>query len=354
MLLSHLNEWAPFRLDALGIVTILGADQMDLTIGRLAQTGVAGLLPVLGAYKVADNSIIRPIPGFHLYNVSDGILATDLTGWFARWLLAQEVTFTSTTIKISAEKRSFPELWLRYFQQYVVAFVIFGSLCVLVVLTGDWWGFANLVAMLASVVVRCIIIQQNCAALDSAVSKGLSVSNETVKTLLTLPTGDAVTIYVPRGILLQCLLTTPRPAHPSLYGFIRGLGWLSFGIHVISLGMAKLLNQLLAVAVLLISTILVAWKIGDNDSWVGSRLLFERYDFDGPDFRAAAMARLELSPTEEDTMLAWNLFPQKTNQAWWQKYRISQAAPKGKGFRNWDSVLATPFTTIAPVSGAAP
>lgn len=101
MLLTRFESWAPFRVDALGIVTILGADQMDLVLGRLAHTGFSTFLPLLGAYKAADNSIVKPIPGFTLYNVSDGVLATDINGWFARWLLCQDLTFTSTTLIMS-------------------------------------------------------------------------------------------------------------------------------------------------------------------------------------------------------------------------------------------------------------
>lgn len=79
MLLNYLVSWAPFHIDALGIVTFLGAEQIDQAVGRLARNRFTSCLPLLGAYKIAGNDIVKPIPGFTLYNITDGILATDLT-----------------------------------------------------------------------------------------------------------------------------------------------------------------------------------------------------------------------------------------------------------------------------------
>lgn len=348
LLFAHLKHWAPFRIDALGIVTILGADQMDLVLGRLAQAGFSGLLPLLGAYKVADNSVVKPIPGFVLYNISDGILATDITGWFARWLLCQDLTFTSTTLVVSVKDNAAFRSRLDPLQQYITGIMAMCPLLIIIILTKDWWGFANWAAMAISVIVRRVIISQNVAALDLATSKSNIRANEPVKVLLSLPTGNVVTIKVPRGVVLHCLLTTPVPPSPQLYNFVRMLGWIGFGIHIVALGMSALLNQILAVAVLLVSTVVMARQIGDNDSCIGSHLHIQREDFVGPDFRAAAMARLELSDTEEETLLAWSLFPQKSNKDWWQKYRVCQASANGRAFRNWNQVLATPFAIAAP------
>lgn len=323
---------------------------MDLVLGRLAQTGFTSLLPLLGAFKIADDSIAKPIPGFVLYNVSDGILATDITGWFARWLLCQNVTFNSTTLTISVKINGLCKPrhgWLsgRHLLQYVAGIVTMGPLLVIFILTGDWWGFANWAAMAISVIVRRIVISQNLTALDIASSKADARSKEPVKVFLTLPTGNAVTIRVPRGIVLDCLLTTPRPPNSRLYSTIRAVGWMGFGVHMVCLGMTSLLNQILAITLLLIATVLVAQRVDDKDTYIGHQLEIRREDIKGPDFRAAAMARLELSTAQENTMLAWNLFPQKSNTDWWQKYRVCQASPHGVAFKNWDRVLATPFVS---------
>lgn len=233
-------------------------------------------------------------------------------------------------------------------QQYIPGIVAMCSLLIIILFTGDWWGLANWTAMAISVVVRRIMISQNLAALDLATSNANIRANEVVKVLLTLPTGNAITIKVRRGVVLHCLLTTPLPPSLQLYNSARVMGWIAFGIHIVSLGMTSLLNQLLAVTVLLISTVVAAQRVGDDDSCIGSHLHIQREDFVGSDFRAAAMARMELSSAEEETMRAWNLFPQKSNRDWWQKFRVCQASPNGRAFRNWDKVLATPFAATVP------
>lgn len=197
-LFHRFKSWAPFRIDALGIVTILGADQTDLVVGRLARTGFTGLLPLLGAFRVADNSIVKPIPGFVLYNVSDGILANDITGWFARWLLCQDLTFTSSTLHISVEDNVSSRA-CDCLSELAAAGMTMGTLLIILILSSDWWGLANWAAMACSVIVRRLIIGQNLSSLDTASSKAVITSSELVKVFLTLPTGNAVTIKAPQG-----------------------------------------------------------------------------------------------------------------------------------------------------------
>lgn len=100
MALHALKHWAPFHIDALGMVTLLGADELNLTIGCLVRNGFTENLPVLGAYVVANNAIRRPLLGFTIYNITDGIMATDVTPWFARWLSCAKLTYSSTTLII--------------------------------------------------------------------------------------------------------------------------------------------------------------------------------------------------------------------------------------------------------------
>ena len=341
MLLSNIRHWAPFRLDALGIVTLLGATELDLCIGRLVRNRLTEGLPVLAAYIVASNSITKPIPGFVLYNISDGILATDITGWFARWLLHQNFTFASSTVSITLNQR--PASKWDEFSAYIVGSLAIGPILVLAILMGDWWGLVNGLSMLISVLVRRTVVGQNRAALDLAASRGKDRSKEMVKTFWTLPTGTAITILAPRGIILDCLLTTPRPPHPRLYSLMRALGWLGFGCHVISLGMASLVSQLLSVSLLLAVTVLVVYAVGDEEAHIGSQLLLERNDSPGKDFRAAAYARLYLSESEEASMVAWNLFPHKSNKKWWDRYRDCQDEREAGALQHWDILLGTPL-----------
>jgi hypothetical protein len=339
MLLYYLGNWAPFRIDALGIVTLLGAEQIDLAVGRLARNRFTGCLPVLAAFKIAGNDIVQPIPGFVLYNVTDGIMATDIVGWFSRWLQSQELTFSSTTLHISTKERPTKRLQLDALRTYALALFTMCPLLVLAILLGDGWGIANVISMIISIIVRHIV-EQNRGAIDRAALKAMNTSTDQVKILVTLPTGEVVSIKVSRGIVLDCLLTNPRPPNPRFYTFTRAVGWLGFGLHVVSLGMADLLNQLLAVAVLLGSSAMVAWRVGDDETQIGRRLCIKRSDHPLPDFRAAAMARLNPSPSEEDSLLAWGLFPHRSNTNWWRKFRACQAEADLQPFRKWDKILA--------------
>ncbi|MCJ1230106.1 hypothetical protein MMC12_006777 [Toensbergia leucococca] len=96
--LAWLAKWVPFRLDALGLVTMLGADEMNMTIGNLVHKGLVKYLPLLSASIINGNRFTSPLAGFTLYNVTDGIMASALAGWSTRWLLAQNLTRNRTTL----------------------------------------------------------------------------------------------------------------------------------------------------------------------------------------------------------------------------------------------------------------
>jgi len=347
MLLDYLAFWAPFHIDALGIITLFGADEVDKAVGRLARNRYTAGLPLLGAFKIAGNSIVNPQPGFVLHNTSDQILATDVTGWFARWLLCQDLKFSSTTLSILSIKQPQSGVW-RQVGNFVLGATAISPLLVAAILMEDRWGLANVMAMLMSIVVRCIIVGQNHAAINNAAKKSRSTSNVLVKAIVTLPTGNAITIKTTRGIIIDCLLTAPRPPDPTFYSCVRAFGFVCYGGQAIALGVATLVNQIMTVALMLGSTALVVWQVGDNEEMIGSHLRIQRSDSAGPDFRAAAMARLDLSTIEEDTLLAWNLFPQRSNKIWWEKYRTCQSMPQHlRPFWYWEKYLAVP--TLPPV-----
>jgi len=100
MSLASLKDWAPFKIDALGLVTILGQAELDLTLGSLVRNRLTEFLPVLAAFVVAGDNITKAIPGFTVYNITDGIVATDVAGWFARWLLLQDFKWNSSSVRV--------------------------------------------------------------------------------------------------------------------------------------------------------------------------------------------------------------------------------------------------------------
>jgi hypothetical protein len=270
-------------------------------------------------------------------------MATDLTGWFTRWLLCVPLSFTSTTITISTSPKS------RNSERRAIAYLIgFSAISPLIFFAAamrDWWGLVNALSMAVSVFVRKLILWQNRRRLDLVLTEGKAASDEIVKVFLTTPTGKAVSIYTPRLIVMDCLLTTPRPPEPRLYNIIRVVGWVAFGANVISLGMTVLFNQILSVCILLAATVLVVQQVGDRQDRVGSYLSFNISVAEGNEFRAAAFARLRLSENEENSMIQWNLFPHRSNEHWWMKYYQALADKEGSQLRHWNAILTQPNFT---------
>ena len=330
--LRHLATWAPFRLDALGLITLLGAAEVDRSLGQLIHNKWFEYLPLLAANVIASDSFTRPIPGSALYNITDGILATDVAGWFCRWLLAQKLTFTSTKTTIECRQRRTTSGWLLggKMPAPVPAFagvLIILALLLLTVLLGDWWGMTNLVCIGVVVVIRQINMQKLRTALDhNALGAGNSVADrEPCKVFVTLPNGDAVTVKTTRG-MVGCLLTTPRPDGPQMYMYSRLLCWLMFAGQALTLGSATLMYQILCVVLLIAATMCVTHGIGAEDNAIGGCLMLSsNYDIvkktaSDTDNRHSAYINLRLTQKEEDSMVAWNLTPHRSNKFWWDRH----------------------------------
>jgi hypothetical protein len=68
------------------ILTIFGAKEMNAAIGNLVQSSVTNWLPVLASYTVVNDDILKPEPGYVLYNITDGIVVTQVSAQFTCWL----------------------------------------------------------------------------------------------------------------------------------------------------------------------------------------------------------------------------------------------------------------------------
>lgn len=77
---------------------------MNVAIGSLIANEFTGRLPLLSSHVLSNCRIMETIPGFTLYNMTDGIKVVDVTGWFCRWLLSQHTTWNLTLFNIQAVK----------------------------------------------------------------------------------------------------------------------------------------------------------------------------------------------------------------------------------------------------------
>ena len=328
--LNQVRDWAPFKIDALGIVTILGAGQVDQAVGRLSRNRFIDHLPFLALNVVAGDDINEPQPGYAVYNFSDAIMTSQLAPWFTRWLAAQEMMQCSSMIQIAydSDDPSFSR-WDNALS-ILISSVVLVSMVLFAGFTRDWWALVNAVSLIISVICRRLILHWLIHSIDMAVDTvpEHDPARTRVKCLVQFPDGKALTLFTTRGILTKILLPRPEPLHHRCYSVARYIAWLCFGFHVISLGMSALASQLATVVVLLLSTALLVFRVFAVDDCIGSKMRVRRCDAKGQrESYSRTYSRLKLTEDEESSLVAWNLAPHWTNNDWWNKYRASPLDP---------------------------
>lgn len=304
---ESLNSWGRgtgLKIDVLGLVTLLGAEEMDRSIGRLVPSIYFNYLPLLGAFMIAGNRFTTKKSGFVLYNISAGLMTTELAGWFSRWLRTQDFKQDRSIVTWHATER--PHRWREFIVGFLlVGLPVHGMLIALTVLAADWWGFANVIAMTISVAVRCIMVSQNQAGIDANIDKarkdlqdypakrakydesmerlesrrqkgqtmeGVEIPiepqdpNKIAKVIVLTDDSKVVTLAVPAYLPKWVFATNPQPPNRYIYQACQWIGWAAFAVHVISIGMAALYTQIISVVVILVSTVLTAHRVGCEDS----------------------------------------------------------------------------------------
>ena len=299
---------------------------MSQAVGRLTFNRFTEFLPILGAYIIAGNDFTRPLSGFTVYNITDSIVSTSFAGWFARWLLAQNASKHDSEFIWSVHHQPRPRT-SSLLLAAAIGVLVNCSMTLIPFLLGDWYGFVAAVSIDVSVLVRWFLVSQNREAIDLAsVDEDRRRSPEHVKTLCFLSDNKVVTVFVPRSVLINCFLDTPKPSRPKAYSVVQALGWLSFAAFVITIGQSSLIVQLNVVGVTLLSTLITAGRIGCEEALIGENLKACRKNhINRSGRRIETYVRLNLSKEEEDTMVNWNLVPQRRNSSWWQDYYDQKA-----------------------------
>jgi hypothetical protein len=315
--LVQLRSWAPFRLDALGLLTMLGADEMSREIGSLSENTLVSCLPLLGSHIIPSDSFMQALHGYTVYNVSDAIQSTTLSGWFSRWLVAQNPSQNTTIFHWSLRSRHRSQAY----RAFAVGLLVNSSIIVLTSLIRDYYGAASAITMIMGILVRAYRVAQNRNAIDQAAADTSTHSNEIVKTFILLADGRAVTLLAPRNVVINCFLSKPKVADP-VYSFARVFGWIAFAGFVVTIGQATLVVQTVIVIVTLSATVLTAVGVGTGRAGLGTSLQVARMEHPHRNGRRGeAYAMLHLSKEEEETMVEWALFPQRRNTKWWNQYR---------------------------------
>lgn len=319
------KDWAPFKLDALGIVTLLGTESLRQSISRLVHNGFAEYLPLLAPQIIADNTITNVVPGFALYNITDGVLAIDLSAWWTRWLTCQTFNWNTTVLDIYILPQKRSPVTTSWFVILCLNAIIDAAIIVIPVLLDDWYGFAASVSLVGTVISRAYILSSLRQSIDDFTTEA-DKQTDAVKLFLTLLNGRAITIRTTRGITINILLTTPRPKHPFLYRLFQGIDWVALGVLVVSLGSASLCMQITLIGVLSLATHIVVQRYNCDELHIGRRLEITQNNLAGEDRRGTAYINLNLSEEEEKALISWHLLPMKYNKFLWGRYENDKCA----------------------------
>ena len=342
------SEHSKFSIDALGLVTLLGVEEVNQSVGHLQRRRYTEYLPLLAAFVIAGNRFTAEQPGFVIYNLTDGITSTELKGWFTRWLMSQNVNNATTVLTWRRRKDHTRATSLI---APVISFILVAPLLVCTILIGDWYGVGNAGAIIISIFTRVFLLWQLRHARDKTAN--YKKNDENLKDLCIIRSdGKMVTCRAPAPVLTTFTMDS-EVKHKVFYKMARRLGWLALGVHMCILGMCTLFTQIYTVILLVLSTWALCSDFGfdigrkwlspkkadeftERNSTIPFNEKWEVLKTDHPkwkqssdskvqgplkwDRRGVAWARIRPSKMQETWMTRWNLLPYEENKEWWNEY----------------------------------
>ncbi|KAF2190633.1 hypothetical protein K469DRAFT_697868 [Zopfia rhizophila CBS 207.26] len=158
---------------------------------------------------------------------------------------------------------------------------------------------------------------------------GEGIKADEIKLSITLPTGQVMTAFTTRRIIMGCLLTEAKPTNHDLHLFVRAIGWLAFSLHAVTLGMASLSVQFLLITTILLFAILAVQRIGCDESRIGGRLQIQQNLGSGRESKAKTFVKMCLNDKEEQNMTDWFIFPRLSSTVWWIHTGSSEPMQRG-------------------------
>ena len=166
---ESLLKWSPFKIDALGLITLLGAEEINASVGRLVRSRWLEYLPFLGAYVIAGNRFRQKEAGFNLYNITQGIHTPDLAPWLTRWMKSQDFVATRSFVRWTVVPPRY-----RPFDDVIAAGIsicLVGVLFAFTILQYDMYGMGSTLAMAWSAFSRWYMIRSVRESIDDRVSE---------------------------------------------------------------------------------------------------------------------------------------------------------------------------------------
>ncbi|KAF3004581.1 hypothetical protein E8E14_005667 [Neopestalotiopsis sp. 37M] len=328
-LFQILRDWQPFRLDALGLITLLGADEVAKATGSLTQNILTDYLPLLGAYKIASNQIAQVEPGFALYNITDGVWITEVQAWFTRWLwMNVDSYYVALKWTHSTQPRkSCPHHAL----SLLIGMVINVGLIAFTTLQDDWYGVANTTAMFVSVLVRAYVRTMMLSRVDKSFSKGEKIIQDQsddpalAKIIIVFPDGKLAIFRCQRSYL-GVMIDGKKPVYSLghvMLSIARSFGWLAFAVQIVAIGQASLSTQVITAIVMVLASLLTVFHVGERrGAEIGSYIKIEQQPIQAKG-RQDVYAQLLPTSEEERFMTKRGLLPDKKSSwgaDWWVKW----------------------------------
>lgn len=341
-----LSEWAPFEIDALGLLTLLGANEVDISVGRLAPSYWLEYMPLLAGFVFAGDRFRAKQPAFTLYNISSGIVTGNLAAWFTRWMQVQEFHVSRSLVYWEVDKASPPRhgQWSYLLVPVFISATLTIFLFAMTVLSGDWYGFANTIAVTLLILVRSYMLHEIRRAIDKSVAAAKPLPRtyasaldewnekrtndptaprplpdsppssssspqkwrpEMVKILAVMPDSRAITMFIPEHVLRGVFVTESAVRSPGVYRMAQWVGWMAFTVHIVTLGMARLATQIYVIAFTVIPTVLICYGFGCDDSRVHKAWCWLRGRDAGPYiYQAGTQLRATVFEWPEDVEFA--------------------------------------------------
>ncbi|KAM0718809.1 hypothetical protein Q7P37_005880 [Cladosporium fusiforme] len=364
--LEFAKNWRPFSLPTLGLLTLLGADEVARAVGSMSRNTLTDFMPLLGGHKIAGNQFATSEPGYTMYNLTDGITNTELTAWFTRWL-SQHATekFSVIELKVKRKNRS-------YIRMYRLAFVLGATvhlaLLAFAVLQRDFYGVANGAALVTATLTRYYLIRDILRVYDNAISENASqnlppeqwaVKGKKKKVLIVRPDGGLVVMYVQLGILLTLFdkresvtdIFSWAQFRKILYTGARGVDWLAFGVHIVTIGQATLPSQLLVVGVMAIAAVLTIFNVGTQHKDIlrnrSHPKSADKGDYQKYEIGSLLKIKLKIPRKQLRSDKTFNsrrsmyalLAPNKKEQRWMREWGLISLAPNEDWYPGWFEFL---------------
>jgi hypothetical protein len=233
--LGYIRNWSErsFKFDAISILSILGAGEVDQAVGTLTKRRYTECLPLLAGQFIASNSFTSGLPGLTLYVLDVGMKRMELNESLARILMFIQTTQASTILGWKPVEHRVKSIALGMESiPVILSTFIVSPLIVCPILMKDWYGVCNACAIIVSILCRLHLVSQLRASRER---KMWNAQDEGVcRSIIMRPDTRMITCMAPQRILYR-LFESAEVKRPYIYKMTRRLAWVALSVHLCTL-----------------------------------------------------------------------------------------------------------------------